>query len=99
MEKLKTLEKYDCVGDIRGEGLFCGIEYVNDKDSKEPVTEAQMAKLMGNVVAEGVIVGRTNSSFHGLNNIMNFAPSLIITKEQVDTIVESVARAIEKTFN
>ena len=99
MKKLKNLEKFDCVGDIRGEGLFCGIEYVIDKKSKEPVTEVQMAKLMGNVVAQGVIVGRTNSSFHGLNNIMNFAPSLIITKEQVNTIVKSVAKAIEKTFN
>jgi len=99
MEKLITLEKYDSVGDIRGVGLFCGIEYVNDKKSKEPVTEAQMARLMTNVIAEGVIVGRTNSSFHGLNNIMNFAPSLIITKEQVDTIVKSVAKAIEKTFD
>jgi len=57
-----------------------------------------MAVLMGNVVGEGVIVGRTNSSFHGLNNIMNFAPCLIITKEQVDTIVIAVANAIEKTF-
>jgi taurine-pyruvate aminotransferase len=71
---------------------------VNNKETKEPVTEEQMAQLMGNVLAENVIVGRTNSSFHGLNNVMNFAPCLIITKEQVDTIVNAVATAIEKTF-
>jgi len=57
-----------------------------------------MAELMGNVLAQGVIVGRTNSSFHGLNNVMNFAPCLIITKEQVDTVVSAVTGAIEKTF-
>jgi taurine-pyruvate aminotransferase len=51
---------------------------------------------MGNVMAEGVIVGRTNSSFDGLNTVMNFAPSLIITKEQVDYVVAAVKRAIEK---
>ena len=49
-------------------------------------------------MAQNVIVGRTNSSFHGLNNIMNFAPCLIITKKQVDTIVAAVATAIEQTF-
>jgi len=49
-------------------------------------------------MAEKVIVGRTNSSFHGLNNIMNFAPCLTITKEQVDTIVAAVETAIQKTF-
>ncbi len=98
LEKLNELKKYDCVGDVRGKGLFCGIEYVTDKETKDPITEDQMATLMGNVMAQNVIVGRTNSSFHGLNNIMNFAPSLIITKEQVDTIVAAVETAIEKTF-
>lgn len=98
LEQLTTLQKYDCVGDVRGQGLFCGIEFVQNKVTKDPVTEAQMATLMGNVLAQGVIVGRTNSSFHGLNNIMNFAPCLIITKEQVDVVVAAVAAAIEKTF-
>lgn len=98
LEKLETLRKYPVVGDVRGKGLFAGIEFVLDRITKEPVTEAQMAQLMGNVLARNVIVGRTNSSFHGLNNIMNFAPSLIITREQVDTIVAAVAAAIEKTF-
>ena len=98
LEQLTRLKEFDCVGDVRGQGLFCGIEYVTDRRTKEPITEAQMAALMGNVVGQGVIVGRTNSSFHGLNNVMNFAPCLIITKDQVDTIVEAVAAAIKKTF-
>ena len=98
LERLAQLKEFDCVGDVRGQGLFCGIEYVTDKETKEPISEAQMAALMGNVMAQGVIVGRTNSSFHGLNNVMNFAPSLVITKEQVDTIVDAVSSAIKKTF-
>lgn len=98
LEKLEELKKYDVVGDVRGQGLFGGVEFVTDQATKAPITEGQMATLMGNVLGQGVIVGRTNSSFHGLNNIMNFAPCLIITKEQVDTIVGAVAAAIEKTF-
>ena len=97
-EQLEKLRKYDIVGDVRGKGLFAGIEFVTDKVTKEPISEGQMAQLMGNVMAQNVIVGRTNSSFHGLNNIMNFAPCLIITKKQVDTIVAAVATAIEQTF-
>ncbi|MEH0020372.1 MAG: aminotransferase class III-fold pyridoxal phosphate-dependent enzyme, partial [Desulfobacter sp.] len=90
--------KYDVVGEVRGQGLFAGVEFVQDKATKEPVTEGQMGQLMGNVLAQNVIVGRTNSSFHGLNNIMNFAPCLIITKEEVDTVVNAVETAIQKTF-
>jgi taurine-pyruvate aminotransferase len=97
-EQLEKLRKYDIVGDIRGKGLFAGIEFITDRATKEPISEGQMAQLMGNVMAQNVIVGRTNSSFHGLNNIMNFAPCLIITKEQVDTIVAAVTTAIKKTF-
>lgn len=98
LEQLETLKKYNIVGDVRGQGLLAGIEFVTDRLTKEPITEEQMAQLMAGVMAENVIVGRTNTSFHGLNNIMNFAPSLIITKEQVDTIVAAVATAIDKTF-
>ena len=99
LEKLEELRKYDVVGDVRGEGLFAGLEFVVDRETKEPITEGQMAALMGAVMAQKVIVGRTNSSFHGLNNIMNFAPCLTCTKEQVDTIVGAVEAAIKKTFN
>ncbi len=97
-EKLTGLKKYDVVGEVRGQGLFAGIEFVVDRNTKEPITEGQMAQLMGNVMAENVIVGRTNSSFHGLNNIMNFAPCLTITKAQVDIVVAAVESAIQKTF-
>ncbi len=86
------------IGDVRGQGLFAGIEFVTDKATKEPVSEAQMAALMGNLLAEGVIAGRTNASFHRLNNVMNFAPCLIITEEQVDTVVSAVSAAIEKNI-
>ena len=98
LDQLNGLKKFDCVGDVRGQGLFAGVEFVQDKATKEPVTEAQMATLMANLLAQGVIAGRTNSSFHGLNNVMNFAPCLIITREQIDTVISAVTTAIEKTF-
>lgn len=96
LEKLTELKEFPIVGDVRGMGLFCGIEFVRDKATKEPISEAEMAKIMGSVMAENVIVGRTNSSFTGLNTVMNFAPSLIITKQQVDHVVAAVRKAIEK---
>lgn len=60
--------------------------------------EVQMATLTSKVTSQLVIAGRTNSSFHGLNNIMMHAPSLIITKEQVNTTADVGATAVEKTF-
>ncbi len=98
LAELKKLRDLPIVGDVRGVGLFCGVEFVRNKETKEPISEGEMATIMGNVMAQNVIVGRTNSSFSGLNTVMNFAPSLIITKEQVDLVVSAVRKAIEKGF-
>jgi len=95
---LETLLELPIVGDVRGRGLFCGVEFVRDKATREPVSEAHMAALVGAVAAEGVLVGRTNCSLPGMNTIMNFAPALCITAEQVDAIVAAVRRAVEKNL-
>jgi taurine-pyruvate aminotransferase len=95
LEGLKTLEDFPIVGDVRGKGLFCGIEFVKDKKTKEPITEARMGKLMNDVTAQGVLVGRTNASLPEMNTIMNFAPALVAAKDQMDRIVTAVKAAIE----
>ncbi len=97
LDRLKELTDFPIVGDIRGKGLFCGIEFVEDKAARVPVSEAAMAKLMGDLTAEGVLAGRTNSSIPGLNNIMNFAPALIAKRSDIDEIVAAVKKAIEKS--
>ncbi|MBN2567983.1 MAG: aspartate aminotransferase family protein, partial [Deltaproteobacteria bacterium] len=65
------------------------------KKTKEPITEAQMGKIMGDTAAQGVLVGRTNTSLPGMNTIMNFAPALVATKKQMDQIVAAVKVAVE----
>jgi taurine-pyruvate aminotransferase len=96
LDQLKELYDLPIVGDVRGKGLFCGLEFVQDKVSKTPITEAVMAALVNGVKEEGVLVGRTFSSLPGNNTIMNFAPSLTITRDQVDTVVAAVRAAVQK---
>lgn len=96
LESLKALSDLPLVGDVRGRGLFCGIEFVKDKKTKQPITEAEMARLMTNVAKEGVLVGRTNTSLPGNNTIMNFAPALTASKTEIDRIVAAVKAGIEK---
>ena len=93
---LKAFLDFPIVGDVRGKGLFCGVEFVTDKASKTPVSEAFMGKLVADVAAQGVLVGRTNSSLPGMNTMMLFAPALVATKEQMDQILTAVKNAIEK---
>ena len=96
LDGLSALSDMPMVGNVRGRGLFCGIEFVKDKQAKTPITEAEMGRIMGLVAAEGVLVGRTNCSLPGNNTIMNFAPALIATKDDIDIIIAAVKAGIEK---
>ena len=96
LQGLQSLSDMHIVGNVRGKGLFCGIEFVKNKQTREPITETEMGRIMGLVTAEGVLAGRTSSSLPGNNTIMNFAPALVATKEDIDEIVSAVKRAIEK---
>ena len=98
LEKLKELTSLSVVGDARGVGLFCGLEIVLDKEKKTPPSEAKMAELIGNIFADKVIVGRTNSSLPGMNTTLYFVPCLTVTTEEIDTIVSAVEKSIKETF-
>jgi taurine-pyruvate aminotransferase len=93
--RLQELKDLPLVGDVRGMGLFCGVEFVRDKTTREPVSEAEMAKIVASMLAQNIIVGRTNTSITGLNVTMNFAPALIITKDEVDRVVGALRYTVE----
>jgi taurine-pyruvate aminotransferase len=93
---LNELRELPLVGDVRGRGLLCGVEMVADKKTKEPLGEQKMIQLVGEMAAAGVLVGRTNRSLPGLNNTINLAPAYVVTREDIDTILQTMRRAIEK---
>ncbi len=75
--------RHDVIGDVRGLGLVNGLEFVLDRESKEPA--AELAKeIVLRCVERGLMVGKLG--LHG--NVMRVAPPLVITPELID---ESVA--------
>ncbi|MEJ2639941.1 MAG: aminotransferase class III-fold pyridoxal phosphate-dependent enzyme [Desulfosarcinaceae bacterium] len=98
LDRLRELSDHPAVGDVRGKGLFCGVELVTDKRRKHPPSEAQMGAVIDAVKAEGVLIGRTNSSLPGLNTTLYYAPALVITATQVDRMVEATQKGICKVF-
>ena len=95
-DRLRELADYEYVGDVRGKGLFAGVELVEDKSSKTPVSEEAMNAVMGKIAEQGVLVGKTTRSIPGLNNTINIAPPLIVTSAEVDEIVDAVKVGIER---
>ncbi|AEM40780.1 aminotransferase family protein [Ketogulonicigenium vulgare] len=92
------MEKHAVIGDVRGKGLFCGAELVSDRAAKTPVTEAQMGAVVAECAKQGVIIGASNRSVPGLNNVLCFAPALIITADQIDELTAAVDSALIRVF-
>lgn len=90
MQGLMEFMSHPQVGDVRGKGLLAGFEMVEDKTSKTPLTEAKMIKLAGDIAARGVLVGRTNRGFEGKNNVINLAPALVATSEDIEEILRAI---------
>lgn len=86
------------VGDIRGRGLFRGIELVQDRTTKATFDPARKlhAKVKANAFERGLIcypMGGTIDGLHGDHVLL--APPFIIEDTQIDEVVSKLAESIE----
>ena len=88
-QKLRTLYSLPIVGDVRGMGLMAGIECVIDKDSKNPLILdlAIASRIDEESLKLGLII-------RPIYHICVLSPALIITKEQIDDLVNKLFQAI-----
>jgi len=92
------MEKHAVIGDVRGKGLFCGAELVSDRQTKEPVDENIVARVVSDCMQQGVIVGMTNRSVPGFNNTLCLSPALIATPDDIDQISDAIDGALTRVF-
>jgi 4-aminobutyrate aminotransferase-like enzyme/Ser/Thr protein kinase RdoA (MazF antagonist) len=84
MSRLQTSqERYTLIGDVRGSGLFLGIDLVNDRESRAPATE--QAEYVVNRLRERGILAGTDGPHH---NVIKLRPPLILTEADADLFVE-----------
>ncbi|KUJ80644.1 hypothetical protein AVO45_06295 [Ruegeria marisrubri] len=89
------------VGDIRGRGLFRGIELVADRDSKAPFDPALglAGKIKKAAVAEGLICYPMSGTRDGRNgDHILLAPPFIIEDAQIGELAEKLSRAISASL-
>lgn len=95
MDQLHELKsKHEIIGDVRGKGLFVGLELVQDRQTRQPVDESVAAAIAADCLRQGVIIGRTNRSLTEYNNTLCLSPALICTKSDLDEIVSAIDTAL-----
>ena len=92
-----ALENHPCVGDIRGRGLFIGVEFVADRETKEPFdaclkthNKVQMAAMKNGLLCYGM--GGTIDGRRGDHILI--APPYNLNEAQQQELVEKFSAAV-----
>ena len=88
---LKSLAEHPLVGEARGVGLIGAIELVTDKQAKIAMQPpgAMAAKAFAIIQKKGVIL-------RAIGDALAFCPPLIVTKQQVETIVATTREGLDE---
>src|SRR5579859_943461 len=86
MQGLSALmEKHTLIGDVRGLGLFIGIECVRDREMLTPAP-AQAAYIVNRLKEHGILLS-TDGPFH---NVLKIKPPLVFSRENADFLVTTL---------
>ncbi|MCP5120801.1 MAG: aminotransferase class III-fold pyridoxal phosphate-dependent enzyme, partial [bacterium] len=77
--------RHELIGDVRGHGLFLGIELVRDRDTLEPATEEATATIEA-MRDRGVLLS-TEGPFH---NVIKIKPPMVWTAAHADILVDTL---------
>ena len=90
--QLRTLD-HPLIGDIRGIGLFVGIELIKNKELLSPATSE--AKLIENHMKDHGILISTDGPDH---NVLKIKPPMIFNHENADELVYNLSSILNKNF-
>jgi 4-aminobutyrate aminotransferase-like enzyme len=82
-------EKHVSIGDVRGRGLFIGVELVADRETLEPA--ARLASWVVERMREDGILLSTDGPLH---NVLKIKPPMVVTEEDADVVVRSLDRVL-----
>ena len=90
-----ALADHPHVGDVRGEGMLCAVEFVQDRDKRQhfDASEKVGPRVAAALLGHGVI-GRAMPQ----GDILGFAPPFCLTHAEADEVVEKTAKSISEAL-
>jgi len=89
----RLAQKFGIIGDIRGKGLFLGMEFVQDLKTKERFpNEVSLGVRIGRLALEKGLLCRFDPHW------LAFGPPLIVTAEQIDEMLAVLEQCIEEAL-
>jgi taurine--2-oxoglutarate transaminase len=101
LEKAMELkEKHPCIGDVRGLGLFVGLELVKNRKTREPIMPLD-AKIRPDMNAKLAVAKRLAelgmiAMVANPSSVIALAPPLIVTKDEIDEGIAIMDQALQE---
>ena len=81
----KLAEKHDIIGDVRGHGLFIGVELVKDRTTKEGAAE-ESKRIINEMKEKGILISKIGV----YDNILKMRPPLPFSKDNADQLLSTL---------
>lgn len=85
----KLAEKHGLIGDVRGDGLFIGVELVEDRSAKKPAKDATH-RVVNGMRQRGVLVSSTGTR----GNVLKIRPPLSFNEEHARQLLQAADEAL-----
>jgi 4-aminobutyrate aminotransferase-like enzyme/murein DD-endopeptidase MepM/ murein hydrolase activator NlpD len=89
LQQLKT--RYPLIGDVRGMGLFIGVELVLDPDTLTPAKE-EAVYILERMKDEGILIGVDGP----LGNVLKIKPPMVFTQRNADFLVQTLEKILSE---
>jgi 4-aminobutyrate aminotransferase-like enzyme len=83
---------HPCIGDVRGHGLFLGVEWVSDRAQKTP-DHAGAKVIVNRLKDEGFLISQAGA----FGNTLKIRPPLVFTEAHADTFLEAFAKVLARS--
>ncbi|HXW54847.1 MAG TPA: aminotransferase class III-fold pyridoxal phosphate-dependent enzyme [Candidatus Cybelea sp.] len=90
--RLEALEdEYALIGDVRGSGLYLGVDFVRDRSTREPAPR-QASYVVNRLRERGVLTGTDGPH----QNVLKLRPSLVFSNSDADLFSTTLEEVLEE---
>ena len=84
-------DRFESVGDVRGHGLFLGIDWVQDRDTREPDRRGA-EDIVERMKEKGYLISNAGR----FRNVLKIRPPLVFTEEHADELFAALTETLEE---
>jgi len=85
--------RYDAVADVRGHGLFVGLEWVSDRSARTPDRKGA-AEVANRLKDKGFLVVNMGA----LGNVLKIRPPLVFTQQHADLFIDALSEVLQEMY-